>query len=296
MLNLLLIFLVSQATALASSRDEAKAVLRKFTKTHDLHARLEKISASFVGRPYDVSGPLGEGPDGRYDQDPLYRFDAFDCTTYVETMLSLALARNVSGFETHMNTIRYENGVVDYLTRNHFTDLQWIPENIQNGYLREINEEIVDPSDLKVAEALTDQRGAFRAVKLPQIVVPGASVEERQRLLEQLHAEAERFSAVLTRVPYVAIAQILAGPEILDRVPTGTIVNFVRPNWDLTAQYGTRQNISHQGLLFRKRGVLYLRHATPSTKKVDEIPFIEYLKPLATHATLKGVHFMRINE
>ena len=89
---------------------------------------------------------------------------------------------------------------------------------------------------------------------------------------------------------------MLKNPNLLRNIPSGTIVNFVRPNWDLTTVAGTHQNISHQAILVRVGKTLYQRHASPSgTKSVEEIPFIEYLKKFENHATLKGVHFMKVN-
>src|SRR5690606_14309688 len=114
------------------------------------------------------------------DQDPLYRFDTFDCTTYVETIMALAIARNVDEFEHHLDHIRYKDGEVDYLKRNHFTDLQWIPFNVENGYMLEINHQIVSPSQIKMAEAVINFPGWLKSHKLDQIVVPMATMEEKK--------------------------------------------------------------------------------------------------------------------
>ena len=290
--KLLLVLTLLNAVAFAGPAEEARAILKTFKKEKNLINRLDKISASFLGKPYGMGGPLGEGPDGKYDQDPLYRFDTFDCTTYVETMMSLALSKNLSQFEYHQDHIRYEDGEVDYLKRNHFTDLQWIPYNVENGYLEEINELVLPAAEILVAEALINLPGWLRAIKVEEIKIPEASVEERRLVLEDLHNEARNFAPQVARVPYIAIARILAEPALLNKIPSGTLVNFVRPNWDLTQDYGTHQNISHQGFLFRKGTVLYLRHAGTGTKKVDELPFIDYLKPLENHRTLKGIHLM----
>lgn len=137
MLKLLLGFILI-SSAFAGAREEAQDILDRGAQVTGVANRLDAFSKMFIGRPYGFGGPLGEGPDGRYDQDPLYRFDTFDCTTYVETMTSLALSRSVDEFEKTINDIRYENGEVDYLKRNHFTDLWWIPRNIANGMLTDI--------------------------------------------------------------------------------------------------------------------------------------------------------------
>ena len=294
MTKFILLFLMSSTLLFAGPRDEAQAILEKFEHEPALIERLDKFSKNFVGLPYGKGGPLGEGPQGKYDQDPLYRFDTFDCTTYVETIMALAIARNVDEFEHHLDHIRYKDGEVDYLKRNHFTDLQWIPFNVENGYMLEINHQIVSPSQIKMAEAVINFPGWLKSHKLDQIVVPMATMEEKKALLEELYAEAPFFQVSVARVPYVAISDILAKPIILNKIPTGTIVNFVRPNWDLRDVAGTHQNISHQGFLFKIGKTLYLRHASTSGK-VEEVPFIDYLKRFRNHATLKGVHFMSMN-
>lgn len=293
MTKFLFLLLLSITTAFAGPREEAREILTRFANETSIQKRLDLISKIFVGFPYGKGGPLGEGENGRFDQDPLYRFDAFDCTTYVETIMSLALARDVNEFEVHQDKIRYEDGIVDYLKRNHFTDLQWIPNNIENGYMNEFTYNVVSPSEVKIAEALINFPGWLRSHKIGQIIVPNAP-EERQSRLEELHSLASSYPTSVARVPYVEISKILAKPTILNKIPSGAVVNFVRPNWDLTEAAGTHQNISHQGFLFRIGKVLYLRHASTSGK-VEQLPFIEYLAKFRNHATLKGVHFMTVN-
>ncbi len=295
MTKFLFLLLISVSSLWAGPREEAADILLRFEGETSVTKRLDVISKLFVGLPYGKGGPLGEGPEGKYDQDPLYRFDTFDCTTYLETIMALAMSRDVSEFETILDKIRYENGEVDYLKRNHYTDLQWIPFNVQNGYMAEINDKIVSPKEILIAEALINFPNWLRSIKIDQIIVPMASQAEKESLLSELHAEAQNFRAQIAKVQYVAISTLLARPSILNRISTGTIVNFVRPNWDLTEVAGSHQNISHQAFLFRKAGVLYQRHASINGK-VEEIPFIDYLKRFQNHATLKGVHFMKVNE
>lgn len=294
MLKLLILFTFSVSLSFAGPREEAQNILQRYEAETSPLTRLELMSREFLGLPYGKGGPLGEGPEGKYDQDPLYRFDTFDCTTYVETLMALALARDINEFETHLDNIRYKDGVVDYFMRNHFTDLQWIPFNIENGYLSEMTYNVVSSSEVKVAEALINYPGWVLSHKTDQIIVPLASPEEKKLILQELKSHADEFKTETARVPYIEIKRIIANPAILNKIPTGTIVNFVRPNWDLTEAAGTHQNISHQGFLFRIKNVLYLRHAS-TTGKVEQLPFIQYLKRLQNHATLKGIHLMKLN-
>lgn len=292
MLKFLILLVLGQSLAFAGPREEAQDILLRFKNETSVTKRLDLISKIFVGLPYGQGGPLGEGPDGRYDQDPLYRFDTFDCTTYVETIMALALARDVDEFEVHLDKIRYENGEIDYLKRNHFTDLQWIPFNIENGYMNEINSVVT--KEIKIAEALINFPNWLRSIKITEIKMPYATEVERQERLEELHGVAQNYTTSVARVNYLEINMLVKKPQLLAKIPTGSIVNFVRPNWDLTDLIGTHQNISHQGFIFKRNNVVYLRHAS-TTGAVKEEPFLEYLKKFVNHKTMKGIHLMSLN-
>lgn len=294
MFHPIILFLILIGPCIASTREDVEAILSKFSNEENLVVRLDKISKSFLGLPYGKGGPLGEGKDGRYDQDPLYRFDTFDCTTFVETVMALSFSRGVNEFETHQDQIRYTNGEVDYLKRNHFTDLQWIPENVKNGFMSEINTDVVDVSELKIAEATINFAGWLRSHKIQQIVIPDASIELKEDRLLELKNLSYQYQNQIAKLSYIPISTLIIRPWILDNIPNGSVVNFVRPNWDLTEAAGTHQNISHQGFLFRQNQILYLRHASTSGK-VEELPFIEYLKKFDGHPTLKGIHLMKVN-
>jgi hypothetical protein len=294
MTKFFIMLLLSTSFAFAGAREEAQDILLRFKAETSIVSRLDLISKTFLGLPYGKSGPLGEGPQGKYDQDPLYRFDTFDCTTYVETIMALALASDIDSFEDHLNKIRYENGDIDFLKRNHFTDLQWIPFNIQNGYMKDVTYDYVLPQNIKIAEALINFPGWLNSLKKSDLVVPMASDAQKDQLIDELHAEAAHYTSTIARVPYITIAGILKNPSMLTNIPSGTIVNFVRPNWDLTEAAGTHQNISHQGFLFKAKNKLYLRHASTGGN-VQELPFIDYLKKFENHPTLKGIHLMRMN-
>ncbi len=293
MINILFGFLFS-LSVFASPREEAQNLLAKFQDNESVESRMDAFSKSFMEIPYDHSGPLGEGEQGRYDQDPLYRFDAFDCTTFVETVVSLARSQDVDSFENNMDAIRYDNGVVDYLTRNHFPSLQWVPNNIKNGVLKEINHLVLQESETKMAEAVINLPGWLKAIKIDEIKVPMATMSERQNLLEELHALAPQYAPIIARIEYLPIATLLVKPIVLKKIPNATIVSFVRPNWDLTDVAGTHMNVSHQGLIFQKKDGTYLRHAS-TTGKVMEVVLLEYLKKFENHPTLKGIHLMQVN-
>lgn len=78
-----------------------------------------QIGDEYMGAKY-VNDPLGEGRAP--DSDPLIRDDAFDCTTFVETVLA-------HGDVDTLNKIRYKTGEIDFINRNHFIETDWLPNN-----------------------------------------------------------------------------------------------------------------------------------------------------------------------
>ncbi len=94
--------------------------------------RIQSISARYLGVPY-LLDPLGEGPHGAIDRDPLVRFNRFDCQTFVETVLAQARGHSDAEFAAELRALRYRDGKVDFAARNHFPDVDWIPNNVARG-------------------------------------------------------------------------------------------------------------------------------------------------------------------
>lgn len=101
-------------------------------------ARMRAVTEPFLNAPY-VSDGLGEGQG--IDPDPLARYDVFDCLTFVEEALALALTADAEHAAAARIDLRYLNGQVDYAHRKHFMELQWIPDNIRRGWIRETTAE-----------------------------------------------------------------------------------------------------------------------------------------------------------
>lgn len=259
--------------------------------------RIESVSSRYLDRPYLVS-PLGEGPAGVYDQDPLYRFDGFDCTTFVETVLARSLAKDFADFERLINLIRYKDGVVSFRARNHFTDADWIANNIQAGFLRDVTRIVAGKEGIQVASAVIDKAGWYRKMGVLSLNVPGASEQDLAALLARLHSEGQDVPPETVGLPYVSLDSIFTAggavnQDLLDRIPSGAIGNVVRPNWDLTATLGTHMNVSHQFLVIRKGGRLLVRQATSiNEKKVTDMDFIKFLRPFLQSPTIKGINFL----
>jgi hypothetical protein len=256
--------------------------------------RVLDAGAKLLGVPY-AAGPFGEGPLGRYDRNPLSRFDAFDCTTFVETVTALALSDSPDEFQSTLNRLRYKDGVVSFTTRNHFTSLDWIPNNVRAGFYRDVTASLA-PGRTLVASALIDKRSWYAKLPASTIKIPGISPDDRLELLDQLHAEGSRFSPEESTLPYIPLTALFGsgGTEIFDRIPSGAVVNIVRPNWDLVDKIGTHLNVSHQGFAVRKDGVLYFLEASEVLGKVSMVPLADYLRAYLDSPTIKGINVLVI--
>jgi len=115
---------------------EVESLLAATASEAHTSGRIDLISKAFIGRPYAVD-PLGGGPG--QPESLTAALEAFDCVTYIEAALALALSRDADGFLDILSRVRYENGEVDWRKRNHYmTD--WARNNEQAGFVRNVTD------------------------------------------------------------------------------------------------------------------------------------------------------------
>lgn len=210
------------------------------------------IGERYVGAPY-ILDPLGEGIAP--DTDPLIRTDAFDCTTFVETALA-------DGDVDKLTKIRYKNGEVGFLNRNHFIATEWLPNN----------------ADL--VENVSAQYGKtkIRTVKI-----------NRAAWLKSVHnisVKSPVKTAKLEYIPYSALGNIKTEKPL--------VVLFVLAKSDhWFNKTGTDLAVHHMGFLL-PNGVL--RHASSSGGGVVDIDFNEYVAKRKKIPNNIGVALLEIKE
>lgn len=225
-----------------------------------LAQRLITFSRVFRGSPYVIS-PLGEGPGAAPDPDPRLRLDAFDCTTYVETVLALALARDPEAAAAVLDRIRYRDGQVGFATRKHFPMAQWIPDNVRAGLLRDITVQVGGDQVVWARKRLGPEVWARRK-RAPDSTLPELSPEQ---------IPVGEF-----KLPVIPIA---VAPQLVDRIPSGAVISVVRADFR-----SIPVRVSHQGLVIHRRDGVMLRHAAHRTydKVVDE-RLDRYLEQIARY-------------
>ncbi len=263
----------------------------------DMATRLDVISAKLLGKPY-LLGALGEGDEGRYDQYPLYRMDAFDCETYVDTVLAIAFANNVSTFKQCIRKIRYRNGQVSFIDRNHFASLDWNQNNQKQGFLKDITTTIKDKNNqpvAKIANALINKPAWYQHFTDKNIRLNNTNASEQTKRLDELKNKGRKLKALNASIPYLPLSALFdssgrANEYLFKQIPNGAIIEIVRPNWDLRKQIGTCLNVSHLGFVFWKHGTLIFRQASSIHNHTVDVSLIDYLRDARKSPTIDGIN------
>jgi hypothetical protein len=315
MLSFLLLATLAQAAPFAPVIGPARAKLQGGGTIAEV---LERVSAPLVGKPYEL-GPLGEG-----DKLPLYRLDAFDCTTFVETVMANAYcypAGKADCLEAEMERIRYRGKAPSFRDRNHVPELDWLPNNVRRGFLKDLSDSLF-PGEWRIAIPKFDRAawlitkgeskpGAIpKPVPLHYIAVTyfftkkiftaqeekalaaklGESGEEAAAETEKDEAARIKFRGELAylRAAYVPIE------ERLQQIPPGTVLNLVHAPSKDPAKAKLTPLVTHQGLIVRGKEGLRIRHAAPNVGHVSDQPLADYLLRYVRSANYRGISLFEV--
>jgi len=269
-------------------------------RSNDLTQRIHAASGYFLGKPYMLF-PQGEGKRGKYDQKPTYRTDAFDCVTYVEAVIALSLANDYKTFEKFLMQLRYKNGRLGFITRNHITSVDWNKNN--SPWVKDITNEITDNQGWPVtqfARVMIDKGGFFRVkadspLYLLKEITPKEE-DKRREVLTRFAYKQQPQDGTMLYIPLTRLFNKKQKPNeaLFKQIPDGTIVQIIRPNWDVREKVGTNLNVSHMGFAIKKDGKLYYREASSIDKKVIDILLTSYLKKQLKSPTVKGIAVFKV--
>lgn len=181
--------------------DEVNEVARSVVN-EPLAYRMKAVSDPFIGLPYEIDGH-GEGADP--DSDPPARYDSFDCLTFLEEVLALALAGDPVSAPMIRRALRYHEGEVRYQSRNHFMLAQWVPRNIAAGFFVDITHTLGETH--RIEKTVT-----------PQIWQNWAGTAGFQLGLDEL--PTGRFG--------LNVLSLDAAEAAIDQIPAGAIILTVR--------------------------------------------------------------------
>jgi hypothetical protein len=214
--------------------------------------RAAAASAPLVGIRYQL-GPLGEGRGP--DPDPRFRLDAFDCVTFIETALALGAAGSDDEVRRALDDLRY-GSEISLADRDHEVLSQWIPRNVEKGWLRPISRELAGAAAVEVATSYDRERWDRLAKRGRRLAgVPAARLP------------LGRFSAEV--IPPAALLAVEA------RLPDGAVLWVVREE-----RLDQLTRVTHGGLVVVKGGRRWVRHASswPTVQRVVEEPLALFLE------------------
>jgi hypothetical protein len=253
-------------------RDVASIIARNHR--FGLERRIEYYSRLFQGARY-VDDPVGDGRNGVFDKRAIVRFDGFDCQTYVETVLALARASNVTQFRKELIRIRYRNGEVDFPKRNHYLTLQWIPANTANGLLRDITGDVAPDYEREPVRRSVDMDSWLASLAKERF--HGTSAGQLRSAWQgprRLSATTEWLSlrhVIRSGRPFAngaTIRGLRVNTSLLERIPRGAVL------------VPASENYVHMGIVARVRGELVFRQASRMRGSVVEHPLCPLLMML----------------
>jgi N-acetylmuramoyl-L-alanine amidase-like protein len=148
-------------TPVGLDKRQVTRFLKRLSTTRSSEARLDEASGFFLGCGY-AQDPLSGGPNLKEAFQA--SLEAFDCVTYMESVLALAVSSTADEFAAHLRQIRYRNGKVDWFERNHYM-ASWLANNKRLGALADLTrgpETIAKTRTLDVVQGLPSRRVTFR--------------------------------------------------------------------------------------------------------------------------------------
>lgn len=259
------------------------------------------INQLFFNKPYTFNA-LGEGSKGEFDNNPLYRTDAFDCETYVDTVIALALASDLKSFQDMIRNVRYKDGNVKFTDRNHFTCLDWNQNNQKQHITKDITNSITGKENQHIAidaKTYIDKPNWYKTMPIERIRLQGEKDKNREKKLISLRKKGKKQKKSLSIIPYIPLKEIMPTADevamyIIQQIPNGAIMEIIRPNWDLCKVIGTHLNVSHLGFVVWENEKPYFIHASSDKLMIVKVPLISYLKVARENPTIKGVNIQII--
>lgn len=254
------------------------------------------ISEHWLNRPYKLYC-LGEGPQGDFDQRPIYRTDGFDCETFVDMSLALAFSKNLSQFKKNINRIRYHDNVVDFVHRNHFTNIDWNKNNQAQVFIKDITTNIKsNHQSLAIENTIIIKKNQwYQQMSSKRVYLIAHNPQLINEKTSALHRQAHWQGQFVSKIKYIPISSLYDKEEqpkiaIFHQIPHGAIVEIVTPNSDTEKLIGTNLDISHMGFALYKNKQLYFRNASILNQRVVDEPLAVYLKRYLHSEKIKGIH------
>ncbi len=199
--------------------------------------RVAFISAAFLGTPYRSHTLIGSETT---PEKFVVRLDHVDCFTFLDYVEALRRSADFDAFIANLRRVRYQQGQVSFLSRNHFFSL-W--GNSPLAPLRDVTSQVGGADTRWVTKNLN-----WNGTGTP--FLPGYPVRKQ----------------VIAFIPARAVDS-----AIVARLQPGDYIGIYSTHPGL--------DVSHTGIVIKKGDTVYLRHASSKwlRKRVRDVRLLPYL-------------------
>ena len=266
-------FLISTAGNETDSVSIEK-LLREASGLNPSDNRMLFFAKKLIGVPY-VAHTL----DREKEERLIVNTRELDCTTFVETVLSLALCsqRGETSFADYcsqLQQIRYRKGEVAYTSRLHYFT-EWIEENAESGFVEKIEHDKPPFTAVQLLKVnyMSRHRSAY-----PMLISHPQWWKDIEAAEKRLTGRKYRF------IPKQAVANT---PLVRHTIHDGDIIAI------LTSKAGL--DTSHIGIAVWQEDGLHLLNASQIHRKVvlEPMLFSDYLKK---HPSQTGIRVCRMSK
>lgn len=251
-----------------------KEIDRRISAGDILGAFMEAFEVG-LGTPHDW-GVAGEGKEGEFDRDLEVYLDRGNCVTWTEQVLAMiGSGGTYDGFFDQLMEIRYKDGIKEYGERNHFQEVDWIPNNIEAGFITDIMTYLL--GGIPTVTATNNKKNWYElknSLDGDFSDLTEEEYEERLDKLRQLGANMEEETVSLGYYPFDKMYVSFEGgykinPDFIERLPPIVIFNIVNEGLsinDADGSWVTDLVVNHVGFIVKDEpGHLMAVHSTPMT-------------------------------
>ena len=236
------------------ARQEYEKISQQLRGAGTTATRIVKAAKLLLGRPY-VGGTLDEGDA----ETVVIDLKRFDCVTFQETCLALALdagseTPSFENFYRQIENLRYRDGHnAGYCTRLHYST-DWIADNTSRGNVTDLTKDLGGvPLDNKI-NFMSTHSNLYK--HLNGNAAATDSIRDREQWLNEHHAN------------YIPKAKIAA---VADKIPSGSLIFITTSTPGL--------DFAHVGIAINEDGTLKMMHASSTDHKttITPTPLAQYL-------------------
>ncbi len=273
LIGLIPFFSLGQTVCSIESRERLDSTLIALSKINGSQKSMNdlviEIGTGFLNTPYVEKTLELEG-----DEKLVINLIGLDCTTYLETVVTLARLAKMGKFtfddyENQLEILRYRDGVrTAYPSRLHYFS-DWIYNNQQKGILTDITGDIGGEPYANNPSFMSENPKSYSQLS-------------NEEFIDQIKKSEKE---IKSRTYYYLPKETLGSHE--DKIKPGDLIAITIAMDNL--------DIAHVGIAVKQNGRIHLLHASSNSMKVEisEKPLSDYLM---SHKSQSGIMVMRLKD